>query len=349
MGHVEPEATIQNWRERLQDTADEAAGHLGKLPFVRGVVLAGSVARGDVWPLSDVDFIVVWNPARFADVKNWLSREEAMFNAWLEKQGNPNEVDWANFLTEQKLTTQLAEAGESEFWALMNDPWNLRLCDMLWASYVMVDHDSGITRLHKKIQERRFDQRMMDIRTKSAMTRTRKLLKEARMSLDTANAVRACRSIFLAGGEILRGLYDLHGKQHTSPRRMVSRLGRIVEQGQWQPAFQQALRLLRLDPESVEKRMALCPEEIVRAFKLNWTLREAIGEPVDQMGVMQDSLHYETQVALRSMQGECPAWCGLPQTPEETRKTISILNTVGESALCGTTFGTASDESITEG
>jgi predicted nucleotidyltransferase len=60
---VEP---TERWRELLEQRRDEAVGVLGAVPGVRGLVVGGSMGRGEPWPLSDIDVLAVYAGERGA-------------------------------------------------------------------------------------------------------------------------------------------------------------------------------------------------------------------------------------------------------------------------------------------
>ncbi|WP_053203824.1 nucleotidyltransferase domain-containing protein [Jiangella muralis] len=64
----ETDPRLRHWRTRLAARAEEAATAVGAIPGVAGVVLGGSFGRGEHWPLSDLDLIVVSAGRPVADV-----------------------------------------------------------------------------------------------------------------------------------------------------------------------------------------------------------------------------------------------------------------------------------------
>jgi hypothetical protein len=50
----------KRWRELLDYRAAEAIAVLGAVPGVRGLIVGGSMGRGDPWPLSDIDLLPIY-------------------------------------------------------------------------------------------------------------------------------------------------------------------------------------------------------------------------------------------------------------------------------------------------
>jgi len=336
MKNVNPETALSNWRERLQDIADEAAGHLGKLPFVKGIVLGGSVARGDAWPISDVDFVVVWQPAQFGDVEEWLRREENMFNAWLEKEGKPNHVDWDHTIFECGLPSRLSKLSKPEFWKAVADPTSLRLCDLLWGSYVMLDHKYGMTELCEKVAELRFHEKMLELRLQASSKRVKGLLKAVRTSIEAGNVTRAQTDFFCAASEVVVAFYDLMAQQAFSPRRCLSRLGRIIVWSHWEPFFEKLLGILKLDENSTLRRLKSAPEGLRETVALELNIRREIGEPVSELDVARDALFYRTGELLTKKGASPLPWCGLPVDTKQLGNMVMELERIVDAALKGT-------------
>jgi predicted nucleotidyltransferase len=51
--------SLERWREIIDLRAEEAVEAISAIPQVVGIILGGSVGRGQAWPLSDIDLIYV--------------------------------------------------------------------------------------------------------------------------------------------------------------------------------------------------------------------------------------------------------------------------------------------------
>ena len=74
MQATEADPRLRGWRARLDARAEEAATAVGEIPGVVGVVLGGSYGRGEHWPLSDLDLIVVGAGRPVEDVAEEVDR-----------------------------------------------------------------------------------------------------------------------------------------------------------------------------------------------------------------------------------------------------------------------------------
>src|SRR5262245_16877926 len=89
------------WRQILDERLEEAIAALSSVPGVRGLVLAGSVGRGEPWPLSDIDMLPV--TAAGADIAAELERCHAALIDWWAASGRAQTLDmgWLRFTDQE--------------------------------------------------------------------------------------------------------------------------------------------------------------------------------------------------------------------------------------------------------
>lgn len=79
------------WRQLLHERVEEATAALGSVPGVRGLVLGGSVGRGEPWPLSDIDLLPI--VAAGADAGPEIGRSQARLVDWWAASGRAQTLD----------------------------------------------------------------------------------------------------------------------------------------------------------------------------------------------------------------------------------------------------------------
>jgi hypothetical protein len=69
----------RRWRELLDERLAEAVAELGRVQGVRGLIVGGSLGRGDPWPLSDIDLVPIYaDSAGSPDPAREVGRRQAL-------------------------------------------------------------------------------------------------------------------------------------------------------------------------------------------------------------------------------------------------------------------------------
>src|SRR5262245_59305214 len=100
---------MDRWRKLLEERLAEAVASLGSVPGVRGLVVGGSVGRGEPWPLSDIDLlpIVDATPEPGAEMER---RRSALVDWWAASgRAQTLDVGWLVF-TEEEVTQAVVSA-----------------------------------------------------------------------------------------------------------------------------------------------------------------------------------------------------------------------------------------------
>lgn len=84
---------LRRWRERLAARAEEALDALAAVPGVVGLVLGGSYGRGQHWPLSDIDIMVVGSGRPINDVAHDVDRHAYQLSEMWGSSGIYTAVD----------------------------------------------------------------------------------------------------------------------------------------------------------------------------------------------------------------------------------------------------------------
>src|SRR5262249_32383831 len=112
--------TTTRWRQLLDERLAEAISTFGAVPGVRGLILAGSVGRGEPWPLSDIDILPI--SAEGFDIEAEIERRRASLVDWWAASARAQTLDvgWLRF-TDQEVGHAIG-LGAAETAQLMADP-----------------------------------------------------------------------------------------------------------------------------------------------------------------------------------------------------------------------------------
>ena len=100
---------VGRWRDLLAERTEEAARMLGAVPGVHGLVLGGSVGRGEAWPMSDIDLL----PICAVEAHAGIAQRHAELIDWWAASGRAQTLDvgWLAFTPDE---VRAAVAGGAE-------------------------------------------------------------------------------------------------------------------------------------------------------------------------------------------------------------------------------------------
>lgn len=89
------------WKKILDERVSEAMDAIGRVDGVHGLIIGGSVGRGDAWPMSDIDLIPVYDNSM--DPAWQVERCRAMLVDWwvTSGPGHALEVGWPAFTVDE--------------------------------------------------------------------------------------------------------------------------------------------------------------------------------------------------------------------------------------------------------
>jgi predicted nucleotidyltransferase len=127
----------ERWRRLLAERVAEAVGQLGSIVGVHGIVVGGSVGRGQPWPLSDIDLLPIREPRGAAEI----ARRQAMLVDWWAASARAQTLDvgWLAFTPAE--VEQATSEGIAAAAARMADARWLHGTDKAFGGYGAHDPD----------------------------------------------------------------------------------------------------------------------------------------------------------------------------------------------------------------
>ncbi|MBO0687806.1 MAG: nucleotidyltransferase domain-containing protein, partial [Candidatus Dormibacteraeota bacterium] len=278
------------WRELLNQQMEEAVEVLGSVPGVVGLIVGGSVGRGQPWPLSDIDVLPLYADRQDKEAGASVERRRS---ALVECWGNAGiyrslDCGWLAFWTEEVAEAVSREPAEAA--ALMKDRrWFFGL-DKAWSGIPQADPTGLAAALLRWIQSARFDPLVVDARVRRWTAEAREARQRA-AELLAAGDHAACRAeIRLAANALMEALTERNGERSGSYSRAMTAFERMAAR---HGLGREAATLLELSGSRVEDtstRLAEIPAWLRRRIERARAARQLVGEEVSEAENARDQI-----------------------------------------------------------
>jgi predicted nucleotidyltransferase len=165
---------LRRWRQRLAARVEEALDALAAVRGVVGLVLGGSYGRGEAWPLSDLDVMVISAGRPIAEVSAEVDRRAYQLSEMWGTSGIYTSVDAG------RLTFDEAEVRDpGDILARMDDSRWLHGLDKMYGGIACRDGDGAAAALLDLSTRWRFEPAVVECRIEAWLIVARKLLANA--------------------------------------------------------------------------------------------------------------------------------------------------------------------------
>jgi len=269
------------WRELLAERTQEAARLVGAVPGVAGLVIGGSVGRGEPWPMSDIDVLPVYRSAAARDRDaGEVARVQAELVDWWAASGRAQCLDlsWI-FFTATEITQAVAD-GAAGLATRMEDRRWFHGIDKAYGGRAGSASDVPTSDFLGFLRDARFAAPVVAARVAEWRRQAVTALGAARAAqahgdLDAATVelrecARALRLVLVEGW----------GDRLGSMGREWSRFEEIARVHGASPLASSLARLAGADPAEVDTRAHLVPAWLAERIDLALHARRAVGEDV---------------------------------------------------------------------
>ena len=317
------ETTVTDrWRQLLEERAEEAASALGKVPGVRGLVLGGSVGRGEPWPLSGIDFIPISTEGAETEVEI-ERRRSALVERWAGSDWAQSlDVGWLRFSDQE--VEQVIKAGAPEAARRMSDRRWLRGIDKSYGGRGVADPDGLAEAFAKRAREIRFDPLVVAARIQQWRVQVCDARDRAVQSLEANDHVNATLAIREAAGALRLVLLESWGERISSMARGLTHFERVAGGRDAQGFANRLATISDTSLEDVIQRREIAPEWLQERIEIAYAARLAIGENVTIEENARDQLAAFAVLSTRHESQPWGAWIGVPAPDLEER--LSELN-----------------------
>lgn len=296
------------WQELLQERVNEAVCLLGGLPGVTGVIVGGSVGRGEAWPLSDIDLLPIGCP----EIQPAISQQQAQLVDWWAASGRAQTLDvgWLAF------TTAEAEASiaAGPVWAAgkMTDRRWFHGLDKMYGGYG-ADQPAGLAEQFVRwATAQRFTAEVITARVAIWQQQVRTSAQDAFIAHEAGDTVAATLALREAARSLRLVLIEQWGERLGSMGREWTRFERLADQHQAADVARQIASLadaLPIAQRSKRSRLPLWLRERIERARL---ARRAVGEIVSPAENARDQVAAFRIHVSRHRPDLSGSWLGLP-------------------------------------
>ena len=308
------------WRELHAERLAEASSAMMEVPGIDGLILGGSVARNQHWPLSDIDIIPIWQAGCVDDPA--MQRVQASLVDWWAASGRAQTLDvsWIRFDTHE--AARLTEGDTTTLSTLMSDPRWFHGIDKTTGGRALPGSSQLTRAFAEHINQLRFEPEVIRARVAHWGSIVEEHLSVAENTCDTDRAqatlalrtsARALRLVYLESwGERLGSmgrewtLWERLANKHNH-RDLASALADIAD-----TSTDHALTKTRLAPAWLQERI-----------RLALLAREQVGENIDAATSARDQLAAFAVHVMRRWPDLRASWLNLPD-PDLHRKLIEL-------------------------
>ncbi|GIE98818.1 nucleotidyltransferase domain-containing protein [Paractinoplanes rishiriensis] len=297
-------APSPRWRELIEERLDEAVAVLGRVPGVHGLIVGGSVGRGEPWPMSDIDLLPV-----FTDGIVDLERQQAGLVDWWAASGRAQNLDMGRLaFTAAEIRAALA-SGPGWLVERFDDVRWFHGIDKAYGGRAANAGDALTTSFAGWIGAMRFDPVVVAARLDRWRGQARDAFDRASGAADPAVATwwlresaRALRMVLLESwGERLGSM----GREWTRFERMASRHDGVA-------VAARIAVLAGADAAGAPDRARTAPAWLRERIDLALGARTAVGEDVSAAQNARDQLAAFTVHVVRHHPHLAGPWTGTP-------------------------------------
>lgn len=309
---------LSDWEAILERRIDEAVAALAEVEGVRGLLLAGSLGRGEAWPLSDIDILPIYD-ADMMDVAaaEVERRRLALLEPWI------NEGWWTGLdigrlrFTREEIVGVTDQADQELTEILSDDRWYYSI-DKGFRGRAVYDPEGSAAVLARWFTEHRFNPSVVRFRLDQLHREIHAGLDAIHQSLSSRDVPAGTRALRRTVIVLMTHRLEGWAERDNSQGRLGTRFERIAG-ARGQPELAGQLNeLADLDDASVERRMAAAPGWVHERHDRSWRARHHIGEPITTR--LQDARDTLRVCALYEMRRDLTppyaGWLAIPPTPD---------------------------------
>ncbi len=301
---------FEHWQALHAERLEEAVSALSRLPGVAGLVLGGSVARGEHWPLSDIDIIPIWEPGRIDDAA--MAVEQARLVDWWAASGRAQTLDvsWIRFDTAEVRRALDSEPAQAA--SLMSEPRWLHGIDKIYGGRGLADPQGLAEAFAAWATDARFEPEVRGARLQIALQAAERAAQAAQVAHREHDPAGATLAVRTGAREARLALLEHWGERLGSMGREWTLFERIAARHGGSNWSAPLAALAGADLESTAARAALVPIWLAERIRLAFEARCLTGEQVSDAESRRDQMAAFAVHVSRRRGPPWPDWLGVP-------------------------------------
>ena len=309
------------WRELLAERVDEAVAELGAVPGVRGLILGGSVGRGEPWPMSDIDILPITDGA--ADTNDEVTRCQSRMVDWWAASGRAQTLDvsWLRFVdseVERAIGSPASFAAER-----MKDRLWLHGMDKSYGGRGAADPDGLAESFARWATTMRFEPQVRAARAEEWKSQVEDARRAAHEALGSDDAVEATLRLRDSARFLRMVLLEGWGERLGSMGREWTLWERVARERGAADLAERIAVLACARPEDALERSRVVPAWLAERIELAWGARREVGEEVSEAESARDQIAAFAVHVPRHRPKPWGDWLGLPD-PELAEKLAEL-------------------------
>lgn len=299
------------WRQLLDERLAEAVIVLGRTPGVHGLIVAGSVGRGEPWPMSDIDLLPVYDDSTDPEESAaQVDQRRAALVDWWTGSGRAQALDvgWLAFTTTE--LRDAVTAGPDQAVARLAEPRWFHGIDKAYGGHAADPEDELANAFTAWIRAVRFHPAVIAARIDIWRRRAANALAEATRA-QSEDPVAATQQLRVCARALRMVLIERWGERLGSLGREWTRFERMARRRGQQVVATRIAALASADPAAAEQRAGLAPAWLRERIDLSYGARLAVGEDVSWAENARDQIAAFTDLVARRPHFRGP-WVGAP-------------------------------------
>lgn len=320
---------LSDWDRILDRRAATAIEAFTGVDGLCGLVLAGSMGRGQQWPLSDIDFIPIYESDRVVEARAEVERIRLeLIERWLP-EGWWTGVDIGRlYFTSDELAGAHPVNGAGMSALLADDRWYHSL-DKGYGGRPVFDPHGLVAKLVDTFNTYRFAQVTVSERVRRAHQEVEAARRELAAEIERQHLFEATRTLRTAVKWLRAWQLERWGESDSSLGRVGTRFERLARERGCDALVHELRFLDGLGDESVEARMATAPAWVHERHDRSWRARQTVGEDLTQVDDARDVLRVSCQYEMKpEILQPYPDWLGIPGDVACVRRQADRLDDV---------------------